>query len=77
MGDQPAEGKLPLELLELGQAEGYCDPVTGVCVWPGPSVADDTAPGGPPARRMPEPPTETRRNLPIPAIADASASGSA
>lgn len=47
MRDQSPQGSLPVvELLELGQAEGFCDPVTGACVLPGPTPDGDAAPGG-------------------------------
>ncbi|MFJ9590795.1 hypothetical protein [Streptomyces acidicola] len=42
MADMTVEKKdaPAIQLIAQEQTEGYCDPVTGVCVWPGAAQAD-------------------------------------
>lgn len=37
-----------------GQADGYCDPVTGACVWPGAAVSDDESVNVAPPASLPD-----------------------
>jgi hypothetical protein len=53
MADKTVEKDSPaIHLVTQDQTEGYCDPATGVCVWPGADQADaeprvDDAPAAP------------------------------
>jgi len=37
------EAASAIEMVAQDQTEGYCDPVTGVCVWPGAAQAESEA----------------------------------
>jgi hypothetical protein len=44
MDDETVEKGAPaIQLVAQERTEGYCDPVTGVCVWPGAAKADTEA----------------------------------